>query len=273
MVHAAAAMALLVILDPGHGGSDTGAIAELHGRKVYEKDITLAIAGAAMRSLRARGLRVALTRGDDRFVTLDRRTRLANEAAAGTKGAVFVSIHANSSDDHTSEGAELYVLNATSNEGARRLADIENGHAPRTPGKRPALLTERDRNHGTLDLILTDLATTGNYTESVSLACSVDRSFLREAASRGARPRDRGVRQALFYVLMDTHVPGILFEPGFLSNPRDLARLLSPGYQNQIGRSLADGILRWHAAQQASISGRKVSGISKSRLPCRMVKD
>lgn len=251
----------LVILDPGHGGSDTGAIAELNGKKIYEKDLTLAIAGATMRTLRARGIAVALTRGDDRFVTLDQRTKLANEAAAHAQGAVFVSIHNNSSDDHTTSGSEIYVFNATTNEASRRLADIENGKAPHVRGRRPALMAE---SHGTLDLILDDLATTANYTDSVRLACSIERSV--------HSTRDRGVRQALFYVLMESHVPGILFEPGFVSNPQDLARLSAPAYQKRLAASLADGITRWRRTQQASSSRTAVSGVAK-RDRCNIIRD
>lgn len=230
----------MVILDAGHGGEDTGAIAK---GKLFEKDITLALAREIGAQLRRRGLHVAYTRTDDRFVALDKRTEAANLAAAKADRAVFVSIHLNSNDDPRISGHELYVLNATSNEAAMRLADLENGLGR----------AQMDRSHGTLDLILSDLATTANYGESVALACAVDRAL----ATKG-----RGVRQALFYVLMETRMPGLLFEAGFLTNEAEKARLLTPTYRTKLARSVVDGIVRWR-------NHKAVSGVRKSpRLPC-----
>lgn len=268
-VASAASPKFVVILDPGHGGTDTGAITTYQGRKIYEKDLTLALARKTAQVLKARGIQAVLTRDDDRFVPLDKRTTFANTVGATTPSTVFVSIHANSSDDPSNTGAEIYVFNAASNEASRRLADIENGKSPHDPGRRGALLTQ---SHSPLALILTDLATTANYAESVSLACAVERAVTATPTAQGSI-RDRGVRQALFYVLMDTRMPAVLFEPGFVSNPRELSRLLSPAYQQTLARSLASGVQRFHAV--ASRSDQALSGVSKHKhpkIPCPIVR-
>ena len=264
------AVPFTVILDPGHGGDDTGAITTQHGRRIYEKDLTLAIARQTQRYLRARGIPTVLTRTDDHFVPLDQRTKSANQSAARTQSAVFVSIHANSSDESRSSGSEIYVFNAATNDASRRLADFENGRSTHDPGRRASLRTQ---NHGTLDLIMSDLATTANYAESIDLACAVETAVAAGTKNRAQPPmRDRGVRQALFYVLMDSHVPGILFEPGFLSNAQDLSRLTSPVYQARLARGLGDGIIKWQRAQ--GWRPTTVSGVAKKRPQhCHIVKN
>lgn len=258
-----------VILDPGHGGDDTGAIAFTNGKRIFEKDLTLAIARQTQRILKSRGIPAVLTRTTDHFTALDQRTKTANVASSHAQAAVFVSIHANSSDEPRSSGSEIYVFNAATNDASRRLADLENGRSTHDPGRRPALRTQ---THGTLDLIMTDLATTANYGESIELACAVEHAVTAGVRARSLALRDRGVRQALFYVLMDTHMPGILFEPGFLSNRQDLTHLTSPTYQAHLARNLADGIVRWRRAQSARAP--RLSGVAKTRAQhCHIVKN
>lgn len=253
---------LIVILDPGHGGDDAGARREHEGNLVEEKNITLSIAKHAQSILKSRGIRAILTRWNDDFVDLDKRTSIANRAALLTKKSVFVSIHANSNDDPRSSGIETYVFNAASNEASKRLADLENGH-------------RFEQSHGTLDLIFSDLATTANFSESVKLACGIQRSVVSHLEKSDQPIRDRGVRQALFYVLMQTRMPSILFEPGFISNPHELAKLTDANYQRLLARSLVDGIIRWKNAE-AQIDGsskdvaiNSVSAINKASSLCR----
>jgi N-acetylmuramoyl-L-alanine amidase len=248
----AAQAPLLVILDPGHGGEDTGAIRNLNGRRIAEKELSLSLAQATARVLRAKGVPVFLTRTNDSFVGLDRRTELANKLAQRAKNAVFVSIHANSSGESRSTGIETYIFNATTNEASKRLADLENG-------RRWA------QEHGTLDLILSDLSATANHGDSADLACAVQEATV-EGMARTRKPtRNRGIRQALFYVLMQTRMPSILFEPGFVSNPSELERLASPAYQHQLALSLATGIMNWNARANAQTSGRALSAVRKPR--------
>jgi N-acetylmuramoyl-L-alanine amidase len=239
--------ALTVVLDPGHGGIDTGALHKTNHGIFREKDITMALARETAAVLRERGARVVLTREGDRSVSLDRRAEIANRAMDPKDQTAFVSIHVNSSGEGVSSGAETYVFNGTTNEASERLADLENGKSRAQP-------------HGTLDLIISDLATTASYGDSVRLACQVQRSVSSPVHTHG---RDRGVRQALFYVLMRARMPSVLFEPGFLSNSRDLARLTSPKDRKSIARELAEGILAW-GHQPA----RGLSAVAKP--PCRI---
>lgn len=243
---------LTVILDPGHGGEDAGATRKIHGRKVVaEKNITLAIARQAWRLLRARGISVVLTRTKDTTVSLDHRVEIANLAGTQASSAVFISIHANSSDEEKSSGIETYVFNAATNEASKRLADLENGK-------------HRTASHPTLTLILNDLATTANFGESATLACIIQKSAAAGMVRYKKNLRDRGVRQALFYVLMQTRMPGVLFEPGFVSNPEELARLATPSYQRALAQNLVAGILKWQSIIAKSTSGTVTSAIAKN---------
>lgn len=227
----AAHASLLVVLDPGHGGSDTGAIHRLGAQTVAEKDITLALARKVAAALRARGIRAALTRDRDCVVALDRRTAIANSAARRAD-AVLLSIHVNSARDPYSSGIETYVFNATNNEASRHLAEIENG-------------SHRVEPKGVLSLILSDLSATANYAESVSLACGVQSRLVEGMSAAGNTLRDRGVRPGLFYVLMGARVPAVLIEAGFASNPHELANLIDPAYQERFARALVEGIVKW----------------------------
>lgn len=223
---------LTVILDPGHGGEDTGAIRKINGKRIAEKDLTLQIARETAYQLRQKNIKVVLTRTGDKFVDLDTRTELANLAQKKSTRAIFVSIHVNSDADSRSAGIETYVFNAATNEASQRLADLENGK-------------RWSKSHATVDLILADLSSTANYAESAQLACSIQKNTINTAARFGHKTRDRGIRQALFYVLMKTRMPSVLFEPGFISNPQELSRLTSTKYQRLLAHSLAEGIQKW----------------------------
>ena len=247
----------VVILDPGHGGEDTGAIRKLNGRRIAEKDLTLEIARETAHQLRTKGIRVVLTRTGDRYVDLDSRTEIANLAGKKSTRAVFVSIHVNSDENPSSSGIETYVFNAATNEASQRLADLENG-------KRWA------KSHATVDLILADLASTANHGESARLACAIQTNSVSAAARGGHKARDRGIRQALFYVLMQTRMPSVLFEPGFISNPQELTRLTSTKYQRLLAQSLAEGIQKWRFEGRGRVlatSKRAVTAISAVAKP------
>lgn len=227
--------ALLVVLDAGHGGDDTGNIQWIQKQRITEKDLALKLALKTRQVLQARGIPTVLTRERDQTVSLDKRALIANQASLSAKHTVFVSLHANSSHEHSSSGIETYVFNAATNDAAKHLALIENAKA------HPA---------SSLELILTDLVTTGNYQDSVKLASSIQTSVVSGLRHQHYPIRDRGVRRALFYLLMQSQVPSVLFEPGFASNPKELALLLSPAYQTALAEKLADGILRWQKLQK-----------------------
>jgi N-acetylmuramoyl-L-alanine amidase len=210
-----------VVVDAGHGGRDTGAIG---ARGVREKDLALAIAKKVAARLKALGFQVVMTRTKDVFVSLDDRTRIANEARAD----LFVSIHCNAARRRRLEGVETWTLNVASNRYAARLAAFENAEA--------------DRTVSDLRLILADLATKANASDARDLAQSVQSSLVRTLRSRVGPVRDHGVKQALFYVLLGTRMPSILVETGFISNPAEEARLKSGRFQDGTAEAIARGV-------------------------------
>jgi N-acetylmuramoyl-L-alanine amidase len=210
-----------VVIDPGHGGRDTGAIGP---RGVREKDVALAIARTLAGRLRALGFAVILTRKDDSYVSLDERTRIANQARAD----LFVSVHCNAARRRTLAGVETWTLNVASDRYATRLATFENADA--------------ERSVSDLRLILADLATRANASDARDLAESVQGSLVRNLRERVGRLEDHGVKQALFYVLLGAHMPAILVETGFISNPAEEARLRSRKYQTGTAEGIARGV-------------------------------
>jgi len=210
-----------VVIDPGHGGRDTGAIGP---RGLREKDVALAIARTLAGRLRALGFSVILTRKDDSYVSLDERTRIANQARAD----LFVSVHCNAARRRRLTGVETWTLNVASDRYATRLATFENADAERTVSD--------------LRLILADLATRANASDARDLAQSVQSSLVRNLRARVGRVEDHGVKQALFYVLLGAHMPAILVETGFISNPAEEARLRNRKYQTGAAEAIARGV-------------------------------
>ncbi len=210
-----------VVVDAGHGGRDTGAIGPNGTR---EKDVALTIAKKVAARLKRLGFQVVMTRDRDVFVPLDERTRIANEARAD----LFVSIHCNAARRHNLHGVETWTLNVSSDRYATRLAAFENAEA--------------DRTVSDLRLILADLATKANAGDARDLAQSVQSSLVRTLRSRVGPVRDHGVKQALFYVLLGTHMPSILVETGFISNPAEEARLRSARFQDGAAEAVARGM-------------------------------
>jgi N-acetylmuramoyl-L-alanine amidase len=210
-----------IVVDAGHGGHDTGAIGP-HG--VREKDMALAIARKVSARLKSLGFTVIMTRRDDTFVPLDERTRIANEAHAD----LFVSIHCNAARRRKLEGVETWTLNVAADRYAARLAAFENAEA--------------DHNVSDLRMILADLATKANASDARDLAESVQSSLVRTLRSRSMPVRDHGTKQALFYVLLGTHMPSILVETAFISNPSEEARLKSARFQDGTAEAIARGV-------------------------------
>jgi len=210
-----------IVIDAGHGGKDTGAIGP-HGAR--EKDMALAIARKVATRLKAFGFSVVMTRSDDTFIALDDRTRIANEARAD----LFVSIHCNAAKRRKLEGVETWTLNVAADRYSARLAAFENADA--------------DHTVSDLRLILADLATKSNASDARELAQSVQSSIVRTLRGRSLPVRDHGTKQALFYVLLGTHMPSILVETGFISNPAEEARLKSARFQDGTADALSRGI-------------------------------
>ncbi len=208
-----------IVIDAGHGGKDPGA---LGGRRAREKDLNLTAALELAQVLREeKTFDVILTRGDDTFVPLAERSRMANDARAD----IFVSLHCNANRNRKEHGFEVYSVseNATDPEAAR-LAEAENASLE-LEGKSPA-----DEEAA---LILRAMSKTENINASAELAALVSRDL-----GKRVDLTPRGVKQAAFYVLRGTDAPAILVEMGFVTNRRDQAKLGTQAYR----RRLLDGV-------------------------------
>ena len=231
-----------VVLDPGHGGGDTGAIGP---SGFEEKTVALSIAlkAAPMIEEKTR-CRVFLTRTGDVFVPLEERTSLANRLGAD----VFLSIHVNSAVRKSASGVETFFLSFDStDEDARRLAAFENSSSVWPDGD-----GEQDRDD--LKDIMLDLAQTAAHHLSSTFA-----GHIHESAATSAKGGDRGVKQAPFVVLIGALMPSALVEVGFISNPDEEKRLVSAEWQDKIASSIAEGIAKYHkgAFNNARFSRKK----------------
>ncbi len=214
---------LLIVVDPGHGGKDPGAIGR---RGLREKDVTLKIARMVARDLgRKLHSKVVLTRRRDVYVPLEERTAIANSRNAD----IFVSIHINSSPRRSASGVETYILNLSTSEEARRLAARENA-------------TTR-RGISDLEYILRDLVKTARTNDSVRLASSVQGKLVRRLRAKYSRIKGNGVKGAPFYVLVGTRMPSVLVEVSFISNSREEKRLRSKKYLKEVAAGISSGVI------------------------------
>lgn len=215
----------LVFIDPGHGGAETGA-AGVSG--ALEKDLVLAVALHTRQALEDTGLvDVLLSRDADVDVDLVRRPRMANAASAD----VFVSLHMNSAGSPRASGVETYYLNTATDEAADRLARRENLNVDDAPTD--------------LEAILADLRLTGNVEASRGVADRVHRRLVDGQAEFYGDTviRDRGLRTALFAVLVRAEMPAILVELCFLSNDDEERRARTRAYQEQAASAIAEGVI------------------------------
>ncbi len=221
----------VVVLDPGHGGVETGAIGP---SGLEEKALTLDLCRRLKTVLQQDpAVAVVLTRDEDRLVPLDERTAIANHNRAD----LFVSVHLNSFKRRKPVGAETYFLSpdATDDE-ARTVAALENrAYEPAKAPDAPAAETLPG-----LDLVLWDLAQNQYLAESGRLAESIQAELNVLAGTK-----NRGVRQAPFRVLMGATMPAVLVEVGFISNPDEEAKLQGESHRNRIVEALARAIARY----------------------------
>ncbi len=219
--------AVIVVLDPGHGGRDPGARG-VTGEP--EKVVTLAVAERVAADLARRGgVEVVLTRSDDSTLSLEQRTAIANARGAD----LFVSIHANASRNRRTHGIETYTLNNTGDRATIRLAALENGLD----------LTGAEGKDGDLAYILSDLVQTGKEEESTTLARTLHQHLVAHLQQDHRGVEDLGVKPGPFYVLVGAYMPCVLVETGFLTHAEEGRRLASPRYREQVASGLADGIL------------------------------
>jgi len=226
----------VVVIDPGHGGHDPGAVGPTGLR---EKDVVLDIA-LKLREILSKDptLDVHLTRDHDIFIPLEERTAIARKKEAD----LFISIHANASPNRAARGVETYLLNWTNDEEAIRVAARENYISmKRMKEKMTAYKNDVER-------ILNDLSRDYKRDESLKLAHLVQNSIISDIGGE-RRMINLGVKQALFYVLVGASMPSILAEVSFISNPEEEKLLAKDGYREAIARSIASGIKRYFSSQ------------------------
>lgn len=195
-----------IVLDPGHGGRDSGAV----GKHSEEKDIVLALAHRTQRQLQKHGYEVLLTRSDDQFIPLLKRSEKANRADAD----LFVSLHVNAVDNAGVRGIETFALTppgAPSTYGSSRAATSANGD----------------------DFIR----------RSMRLGYEIQRQLV-----GATQAKDRGLRRADFAVLRETKAPAVLVEAGFITNRQEERQLASAEHQEQMAAAIAEGIRRYAKA-------------------------
>lgn len=214
-----------IVLDPGHGGKDPGAIG-IGG--VAEKDIVLSLAKKLAKKLRQElGVEVVLTRQDDTFIPLEDRTAIANAEEAD----LFVSLHVNASPNANLRGIETYYLDNTNDEASIRLAARENA-------------TSR-RNISDLQFILSDLTQNSKLEDSITLAHRIHSSLVSHMGRRYRSLKDLGVKKALFYVLVGARMPSVLLETFFITNKQDGQTLAREANQDAIVEGLFSGIKKY----------------------------
>ncbi len=209
-----------IMIDPGHGGKDPGAIY----KGIKEKDINLKLAKILGKMLKAKGFKVLYTRTKDVYIPLEERTVMAN-----TKGAdLFISLHVNAHRERRVRGIEVYYLNFASTKNAIRVAAREN-----------AVSTKKISE---LQLILTDLLLNSKIKESSELASCVLNAILKTCKKHVV---NNGVKEAPFYVLMGAKMPAILVEIGYLTNKYDRRLITSTVYLRQLAQGIVSGVIAY----------------------------
>ena len=213
-----------VVIDPGHGGRDPGAIGL---RGIREKDVNLAVAKRLSRVLRRRGFKVVMTREKDRTLDLEERTALAESAG----GDLFVSIHANASPRRDTRGIEIYYLDENDDRHNLEVAARENGIA--------------EDKVDQLQQALAQLRVSEASDHSQRLAETVHDVVVPTLARRYGDLPDLGVKTGPFYVLFLSSMPAILVETGFLTNREDARLLRSDGFLDALAEQIAAGLVEY----------------------------
>jgi N-acetylmuramoyl-L-alanine amidase/type II secretory pathway predicted ATPase ExeA len=212
-----------IAIDPGHGGYDTGTKGP---QGLLEKDLCLDVALRLGRLIEENiaGAEVVYTRRDDRHVSLEARTAIANSA----KADLFISIHANSSDFHEARGVETYYLNLATSPQSRELAMLENASGQASLHELSELIEKITRND--------------KIAESKLLAVDIQDTLSRRLQLVSSREKNRGVKQAPFVVLTGATMPAVLSEISFVSNSRDEILLLESSQRQRVADGLYGGI-------------------------------
>ena len=246
----AASVRKRIVLDPGHGGHDPGAVGS---NNLYEKDVVLDIA-LKLKKILAHdpNYEVFLTRETDVFIPLEKRTAIANSR----KADLFVSIHANASPRRDAKGIETYLLNWTNDEEALKVAARENAISLKQ-------MKKMNEGRDVLDIMLSDLKRDNKRDESIKLANFIQKNMIGSLNKNYDHIVDHGVKQALFYVLFGAQMPSVLVEVSFISNPLEEKLLAKDGYRGELAQSIASGINTYMTAvpdgQTVAFNGRNVA--------------
>ncbi len=222
----------VVVIDAGHGGKDPGATSG--GKK--EKDAVLAMSKKLGKILTDRGYKVYLTRDDDRFLTLEQRTKIADRKDA----KIFVSLHCNAAPNEqrasSMYGVETFFLQKTRDARSKRVAERENS----------AVLQGTDRS--SKQVILDAVLSGPKIILSHKLAIDIQKNMLKNLGAH-----DGGVRSAPFWVLVGASRPSVLVEIGYITHPEERIKLFDPYYQERAAKGIADGIGRYLANRAKEI--------------------
>lgn len=223
--------AFVILIDPGHGGEELGAISRVwkktkKGKKtvnIYEKTLTLKLAKKVKKHLEKK-YTTYLTRSFDRTVTLNERANMADTV----KADLFISIHFNSSTENQSHGFETYYLDNHADVAIKKVEDIENKYL--------------DGAEKTVNQILIDLVIQKTVSSSKKLANSIH-DDLSLTIPKKFKMKDRGIKPGLFYVLALSKRPGVLIEAGFMSNAKELRKVKSDKFLEVYAKSISKGIV------------------------------
>ncbi|MFA5853013.1 MAG: N-acetylmuramoyl-L-alanine amidase [Spirochaetales bacterium] len=213
-----------ILIDPGHGGKDTGAIGDVGGMRLLEKDLTLEVSKRVVELLKSSypDRNILITREGDSYPTLDERVAMANSATLKNDQAViYVSIHANASFNKNAKGFEVWYLNP---EYRRNVVDA----------------TTMKEKGTDIAPILNAMLEEEFTTESIILARQV---YDRLGAAVGAQSPGRGIRPEEWFVVRNAKMPSILIEMGFITNPEEGSLLSGSGYLRKIGDAIYNGIV------------------------------
>ncbi len=220
-----------IVIDPGHGGRDPGALGYY---KLREKDIVLSVGLLLGKYLKRKlpNVKILYTRDKDVFVPLWKRTRFANE----NQGKLFISLHCNSSESHRARGFETYFLSAEKDERAREVVLTENESIK--------FETAHDqKQYEGINFVLATLAQNAFIKYSQYLASVVQKTLRQFLQPLGMK--DRGVKQGPFWVMVGATMPNILVEMGYISNKNEARLLRSKNTQSKIALALAEGIIKF----------------------------
>lgn len=218
-----------IVIDAGHGGHDSGAVGY---KKYQEKRTVLKVSKQLKQLLEAKGYNVHMTRGNDKFIKLVKRTGFANKKDAD----LFISIHANAAPKGkflSLKGIETFFLSPAKTAKAKRIAAKENSAASAMSTKsKDTLLSFLNKN---------------KIIQSNKLAIDIQSGMLTSTRKKFNNVKDGGVREAPFWVLVGAQMPAVLVELGYITNPKEAERLFNPFYQKALAKGIYDGINSYFA--------------------------